>query len=154
MRLKWIVVMLFIAAHGTAFAANPAVNSKKELEVKFNQFFQTVDSDKSGKISKAEAQAKDSGLAEHFDQMDANHDGMLTQKEIKNALSAAANRQQKFVQALEKADTDKNSKLSRDEAKALPNLSANFDQIDANKDDVLVTEEIFDFLRKIGDAKQ
>ena len=142
---KWILGALLVSLPCVAMAADKAVN--KELEAKFDQYFQMMDTDKSGKISKVEAQAKDPSLLEHFDEMDANHDGQLTKAEIKKALAAAEKRQLQFVKNLEKADTDKNGKLSREEAKALPNMSANFDEIDSNQDGELVMQEITNFLR-------
>lgn len=148
---KWILGALFVSLPCVAMAEDK-VNSKKEREAKFDQYFQMMDTDKSGKISKAEAQANDPTLLEHFDQMDANHDGQLTRAEIRNALASAEKRQRQFVQNLAKADADKNGKLSREEAKALPNLSANFDEIDINHDGELVMQEITNYLRGKGNT--
>ena len=142
---KWILGALLVSLPCVAMAADKSVN--KELEAKFDQYFQMMDTDKSGKISKVEAQAKDPSLVEHFNDMDANHDGQLTKAEIKMALAAAEKRQLQFVKNLEKADTDKNGKLSREETKALPNMSANFDEIDSNHDGELVMQEITNFMR-------
>ena len=144
---KWIFGVLLAGLPCVAMAANAAVDSKKEQEARFDEVFKAVDADHSGKISKAEALAKAPDLAENFDAFDANHDGGLTKSEIKKANATADKKRREFSQNLEKADTDKNGKLSRDEAKTLPNLSANFDAIDSNHDDQLVIKEIADYVR-------
>ena len=141
---KWIWVALFVAMPCVAMAAD--ASSKKEQEAKFDQLFRALDMDKSGTLSRAEV-AKAPVLAENFDRIDANHDGGLTKIEIKNAFAAAAKRQREFSENLAKADKDNNGKLSREEAKALPNISAHFDEIDSNHDGELVIKEIADYVR-------
>jgi len=144
---KLIWGVLLFAVPCVAMAANQSGVSKKAQDAKFNEMFSAVDTNKTGKISKDEAKQRASDLYENFDVLDANHDGGLTKSEIKQAIATAEKRRREFSQSLEKADTDKNGKLSREEAKALPNLSANFDAIDSNHDDVLVIKEIADYVR-------
>jgi Ca2+-binding EF-hand superfamily protein len=47
-----------------------------------------IDTDGDGKISRAEAQANAPRIAEHFDQIDTNHDGFITPDELKAAMQA------------------------------------------------------------------
>jgi Ca2+-binding EF-hand superfamily protein len=145
---KWILGVLLAAAPCVAMAAEQAVvHSQKEEDAKFEQLFRALDVDKSGKLSRAEVAQKVPVLAENFDQIDVNHDGGLTRREIKDAFIAAAKRQREFSENLAKADTDHNGKLSREEAKVLPNISAHFDEIDSNHDGELVIKEIADYVR-------
>lgn len=141
---------------GAMFAVLPAVAlaagdqpkaGKKEQDARFEQMFRAVDADNSGKISKQEAKQKSPDLYEGFEHIDANKDGGLTRAEIKQVLAAAGKRRREFLQSLADADKDKNGMLSREEAKALPNLSANFDAMDSNHDEQLVLKEIADFMR-------
>ncbi len=143
---KWIWSILLVAAPCITMAADQTASSKKEQEAKFDRLFHELDTDKSGKLSRAEVE-KAPVLLQNFDQIDANHDGGLTKNEIKKAFAAAAKRQREFSQNLAKADKDKNGKLSREEAKALPNISAHFDEIDSNHDGELVMKEIADYVR-------
>ncbi|MDP1940209.1 MAG: hypothetical protein Q8K54_06095, partial [Gallionella sp.] len=98
------------------------------------------------------AELKAPAIAENFDHIDVNHDGGLTKKEIKDAFLAADNKRREFSRNLDAADKDKDGKLSRDETKVLPNMSANFDEIDSNHDEQLVMKEIADYVRAKGNA--
>lgn len=48
----------------------------------------------------------------------------------------------KGMERLKAADTNGDGMISRDEARALPKISAHFDQIDANKDGLVTFEEL------------
>ncbi|MDP1594508.1 MAG: hypothetical protein Q8L80_09755 [Gallionella sp.] len=147
---KWIMGVLLVAAPCMAWSAEPAASRNQEL--RFNQMFRNLDTNNTGKISRAEAELKAPAIAENFDHIDVNHDGGLTKKEIKDAFLAADNKRREFSRNLDAADKDKDGKLSRDEAKALPNMSANFDAIDSNHDEQLVMKEIADYVRAKGNA--
>ncbi|MDO9010442.1 MAG: EF-hand domain-containing protein [Gallionella sp.] len=147
---KWIVGVLLVAMPCMAWSAEQAASRNQEL--RFNQMFRNLDANNTGKISRAEAGLKAPALAENFDQIDVDHDGGLTKKEIKDAFLAADTRRREFSRSLEAADNDKNGKLSRDEAKVLPNMSANFDAIDSNHDEQLVMKEIADYVRAKDNA--
>ncbi|MBK9161041.1 MAG: hypothetical protein IPM27_05690 [Nitrosomonadales bacterium] len=139
---KWILGIILASTPYIACAAETS-----GINAKFNQLFKGVDTDANGKISRDEAIAGAPAMAENFDAIDANHDDALSKKEIK-AFNAALNKKRhEFSQRLEKADKDKNGMLSRQEAKALPNLDARFDEIDGNHDEQLVIKEISDYLR-------
>lgn len=149
---RLILGVMTVALPAVALAGDPPHNGKKEQDARFEQMFRAVDADNSGKISKEEARQKSPDLLEGFDHIDANKDGGLTRAEIKQALAAADKRRREFSQSLENADKDKNGMLSREEAKALPNLSANFEAIDSNHDGQLVIKEIADFVRANAEA--
>lgn len=69
----------------------------------------TLDTDKDGRISLAEAQAGDGKLAERFARMDANKDGYIDRAD--REVHARQRRDDWFA----KADTDKDGKLSKAE---------------------------------------
>lgn len=142
---KWILI--FLAFPCFAMASESPTANQKEMVAKFNQLFNLMDTDKSGKLSKSEVELKAPALAENFEQIDADHDGGLTKKEIRDAVALAEKRRLAFSHNLAKADKDHNGKLTREEAKILPNISANFDAIDSNHDGELVLKEIADYVR-------
>ena len=86
------------------------------------------DTDKDGKLSKGEVTAR-------FDQLDGNSDGFLSAEELAAARAQFAGRGPRM-------DTDGNAMISREEAKASPRLSQNFDAIDADKDGQLSRDEM------------
>lgn len=141
---KWIYGCILAVLPGFAVAADP---SSKQSDGRFSRVFRDLDVNKTGKLSRMEVALKAPALAENFDQIDKNHDGGLTQKEIKQALALAQKRRRDFSQGLAKADRDNNGKLSRQEASVLPNISKNFDVIDSNHDGALVIKEIADYVR-------
>lgn len=141
------VVPCVALAAGTTTTSKPETMSKKEIDAKFDQLFNAVDTDGDGKISRAEADLKVPAMAENFDAIDANHDGFLTKAEIKTFAAAQEKRRLEFAKKLQQADKDKNGLLTRDETKVLPGLYAHFDEVDANHDGQLSIKEVADFLR-------
>lgn len=71
-----------------------------------------LDTDKDGRISRAEVKAGEDKLAARFDQMDVNKDGFIDKAD--HELSAKQRRDEWFTAA----DTDKDGKLSRAELDA------------------------------------
>ncbi len=101
-------------------------------------FFNEMDANKDGKISKAEAKDR---IAENFDTLDKNKDGFLTVEEI----NADPNRQQRQGGApagggFAEMDTNKDGKVSKAEAK--DRILENFDTYDKNKDGFITQEEM------------
>ncbi len=144
---KWIWSVLLALLPCVAVAAGQGVITKQERDARIDQAFNALDTDKSGSLSRAEIEQNAPALVDSFDQIDSNHNGVISRKEFKSAILAAAKRQRAFIDNLAKADKDKNGMLSREEAKALPNLSAHFDEIDANHDGQLTLKEISDYVR-------
>lgn len=147
---KWIVGMLCIAMPCVAWSADQA--GKKEMDAKFDQLFKNVDSNGDGKISKEEAEMKAPAMADGFDAIDTNHDSGLTKVEIKAFTAGLQKKRREFQERLENADKDKNGMLSKEEARALPNLNAHFDEIDVSLDGQLSVKEISDYLRSLTSA--
>lgn len=70
---------------------------------------QAADTDKDGRISRAEAQAANAKFAGRFDEMDANKDGYLDRSDMQARIA------QRRGECFAKADTDRNGQLSRAE---------------------------------------
>ncbi len=98
-----------------------------------------MDTDKDGKISRAEATEK---MAQRFDQMDTNKDGFITQDELQKLRDGKKNKDKKGM----KMDKDQDGKISRSEASG--KLATHFDAIDANKDGFLTKDELKDARKK------
>lgn len=148
---KWILSFMLIAMPGLVSAAEKT-DEKKSENARVDYFFKGVDLNNDGNISKEEAKQKAPAITENFDLIDANHDGTLNKKEFKAFWAAAEKNRREFSRRLEKADQDKNNMLSKEEAHALPTLSAHFDDIDRNHDGQLVIKEISDYLRAQASA--
>ena len=144
---KWIGFFFGVVLPCAAMAADQGVITRQERDAKIDQAFNALDMDKSGSLSRAEIEQNAPALADSFDQMDTNHNGVISRAEFKKAILDAAKKQLQFRANLAKADKDKNGMLSREEAKVLPNISAHFDEIDANHDGQLTLKEISDYIR-------
>lgn len=107
---------------------------------------QGPDANDDGVVTREEAKSFPR-LSETFDAADKNKDGQLDQAEM-TAQREAMRREMraKGMERWKAADKDGNGSLSLEEAKAsMPRLAENFDQIDANKDDQVSSEEMHDF---------
>lgn len=131
---------LLLAAAPATTGTAPGRDASRE-----DAWFQRLDTNKDGAISKEEAQAAaDQRIAHTFDKLDANHDGLITQAEV--TASHEARRAEMQAQAAERfkqADTNGDGLLSKDEAsKSMPRLARGFDRLDTNKDGQLSPEEL------------
>ena len=151
---KWIWVVFGVVLSCAAMGADQGVITRQERDAKIDQAFNALDTDKSGSLSRAEIEQNAPALADSFDQMDTNHNGVISRAEFKKAILDAAKKQLQFRANLARADKDKNGMLSREEAKALPNLSVHFDEIDANHDGQLTLKEISDYIRTHANKAQ
>ena len=107
--------------------------------------FSDADTNKDGFIDKAEAQAFHE---KKFEVMDTIHDGKVSMDEIAAALPRMVNAMHyKGSMGFKKADKNNDGKLTKDEAKALPNVSKHFDEIDADKDGTVDRDEVHNFMR-------
>ncbi|TAN83611.1 MAG: hypothetical protein EPN14_03185 [Gallionella sp.] len=143
---KRVWIAMAIALPCVAVAAEPP-GKKPRVNPEFERQFNNVDTDKDGKISKEEAAQKAPTLAASFEGIDTGQDGYLSKNEI---IAAQQKVREGFSRRLQDADRNKDGKLSREEAQAIPNVSARFDDIDANRDGQLVLQEINGFLRNQG----
>jgi len=146
---------------GQGFAQLDANKDGKISKDEVMALFDRLDTNKDGTLSPEELAAGRAQFAQHRQHLDANGDGMISRDEAKNAPRLAS--------SFDALDTNKDGQLSReemrgawagrghqgprvdangdglisrDEAKAVPWLSQNFDAIDANKDGSLSRDEI------------
>jgi Ca2+-binding EF-hand superfamily protein len=70
------------------------------------------------------------------------------------SIATAADSDKKMEQAFKKADKDHDGSLDREEAKALPRVAKNFDQIDTDKSGTVTLAEIYASAKKIAKQMQ
>ena len=110
----------------------------------------SLDVNGDGKISRDEARARPY-LSQNFDRLDTNKDGFLTRDEMPRGhyrgqgghYSGPGNHFRGQGGGFNRLDTDGDGRISREEAKANPQLGQNFDLIDANKDGYIDRSEMF-----------
>jgi len=124
--------------------------------------FSAADTDHSGGLSLAEAQARVPSLdANIFNTLDANHDGQLTTAELQQYLDEEGEGESQSVVVRElndnftAADTDNSGGLSLAEAQArVPSLDAStFNVLDADHDGQLTTAELQRYLDEEGEGE-
>lgn len=105
--------------------------------------FDQIDTDHDGVISRSEAEVNAPRLAERFDAIDTDRNGSLSKDELKAHMQAMHERHFDPQAAFSAADSDKDGRLSKDEAeKGMPMLSRRFDEIDANHDGFVTLDEM------------
>jgi Ca2+-binding EF-hand superfamily protein len=119
------------------------------LKLTPEEFLKRYDKNKDGVLNKDELPP---GLARNFDRYDRNSDGKLDLKEIGQMLEAAqrafaatpavdeAAVERRVTQILERMDTNKDGKISKDEARGP--IAENFERIDTNKDGYIDKDEL------------
>jgi Ca2+-binding EF-hand superfamily protein len=154
----------------SAWAQQPAESGRKpdpqrseqmraKIEARMQERFRLADKDGDGALSKAEAEAGMPRMAKHFDAIDVNKDGKITQDELR-AYRAKRHAQWKehggrgghrdpeamkkhFAERFKQADADGDGSLSKAEAeKSMPRLAQHFDEIDSNRDGKITQDEI------------
>ena len=138
MRNALLLSALGLACAATFAAASPGAEGHHDPMARLK----AADTNGDGMISRDEAKALPR-IAKHFDEADANHDGQLTADELRafhQKMHEA--RMAKGGGWFKKLDTDGDGRISRAEAQASPRLAARFDDIDADKDGFLTTDEL------------
>jgi Ca2+-binding EF-hand superfamily protein len=160
----------------SAWAQQPAESGRKpdpqraeqmhaKFEKRMQERFRGADKDGDGALSKAEAEAGMPRLAKHFDAIDANKDGKLSQDELRaygaqrHALRGHHGGQAghhdaqalklRFAAKFKQADADGDGTLSKAEAeKSMPRIARHFDEIDGNHDGKITQGEILASMEK------
>lgn len=118
-----------------------------------------ADTDNDGTVDWEEAH---NAFVQHFDEMDANQDGVLSADEVKGCCMSGtrhkdckdgksckhghAGAHDKGSKAFDAADKDHDGTLDRKEAKKLKKVFKNFDAIDADKDGTVDRDEVHNFM--------
>jgi Ca2+-binding EF-hand superfamily protein len=134
-----IAALILVPAIG--FAADNTAGAKSP---RGSGHFSKADTNRDGKLSRAEVEKAMPQLLGKFDGIDTNKDGQLSRGELKAWKKAhRAERQAKAADRFKHADTDGDGAISRAEAEQhAPRLAKKFDQIDSNKDGKLTQEEL------------
>ncbi|HLJ95749.1 MAG TPA: EF-hand domain-containing protein [Gemmataceae bacterium] len=143
-------------------AARPASALDPMVERQVDNFLARMDSNKDGKISRAEAKNR---LAASFDVLDTNKDGFLDRNELRRAVERfraaaggpmGANRpavQDADGPDFDALDLNADGRLTREELKGT-RFAATFDEIDTNRDGKIDPKEFKAYLRKKAAEKE
>lgn len=102
--------------------------------------FDEMDANHDGVVTKREF---DAYHANWFKELDANHDGKISREELDAFHQKWAERlQSRFKQRFDAADSNHDGALSREEARSMPFVARYFDEIDANHDGKVTMAEI------------
>lgn len=115
-------------------AAPPPAGAPPQRQAFVNAFFDRMDTNKDGQVTRLEAELASKSL---FAKMDANGDGEITKAEAE--ASANAQRRAELGAHLQAADANHDGRLTAEEAKLPPAL---FQRLDANADHALTLEEL------------
>ncbi|MGH8104955.1 MAG: EF-hand domain-containing protein [Arenimonas sp.] len=148
-----LIALGLMSASLLAMAENQPTDRRAEFQAKAQERFQSLDTNRDGKISYAEFQ-NNPKQRERFDKADLNRDGGLTQEELKQAhQERMKQRQERRAKGREKMraareklqslDVNKDLALTRAEiGNQMPKLLENFDVIDGNNDGKITREEM------------
>jgi Ca2+-binding EF-hand superfamily protein len=142
----------------------PPSDNKADVERLVAKWLADMDTNKDGKISKAEAKGP---LARIFDQADTNKDGYLDKDELRRTAARFLANQPKPGQGrppnspatpaanepdFDALDRNADGRLTRDELQGTPFYEV-FDQIDTNRDGKIDRKEFTAYLRKQAEKK-
>jgi Ca2+-binding EF-hand superfamily protein len=138
-----LLALAALAAAGAAGAKPPEGGRGGMMAARLAE----MDSNKDGRITKAEAEAARMRM---FDKLDADKNGIVTAAEIKTAHESMAARRpdddkggkggEHGMRGIERQDVNGDGQVTREEAKAAPYPM--FDRLDANKDGVIDAAEM------------
>ena len=105
--------------------------------------WKAADTDKDGKISRAEAEAASPRMAQGFARVDKDSDGQLTSEEMQAARSDWREHRDDLRDQFVAADKDGDHALNLAEAQvAFPKIAENFGTLDTNNDGKVTPEEL------------
>lgn len=116
-----------------------------------SSMFDQMDANHDGVVTKKEF---DDFHDKKFKEMDANHDGKITREEMEafhQKVSGQMREQmrEQFKKRFEEADANHDGALSKEEAKKMPFVAEHFDEIDANHDGKVTMDEIEVAMKKM-----
>lgn len=123
-----LLLALPVGAGAGEIAFKPGPQQQQAMQARWA----ALDRNQDGFLDRAEAAARPA-LAEHFDALDSDRNGRLTQSELRISV-------ENYLRA---ADADGDGAIDRTEAEAgLPRVARFFDRLDANGDGKLTIAEV------------
>ncbi|TDM08396.1 MAG: hypothetical protein C4K60_02770 [Ideonella sp. MAG2] len=129
--MKKLSLTLVCAAVALGATMAHAADDAKHMDVRA---YKALDKDGDKRISRDEAQGH-AMLSKHFDQMDDDKDGFLNAKEVRSFARAHKGK------GFDKVDKNNDNVITRDEVANNPKLAKRFDAADTDKDGKLTKEE-------------
>ena len=116
----------------------------EQMRVRAEERWAAADTDGNGSISRAEAEATKSFMAQNFDRLDANSDGQLTREEMaQHRHHAKMLWKEQFQERWTAADQDGDGQIDLAEAQTgLPQLAERFQDFDSNGDGKISLDEM------------
>lgn len=156
---KYLAMLLALSVSGSVLSAEPPAQptAKAERGVKprmdAKQYFQRLDKDGNGVVSREEAKAHPR-LEKAFDGMDVSKDGQVTDTEYREYAKARRDQRGEKTKTgtkarWDKADTNSDGMLDREEAKSSPHVLKHFDSMDADKNGLVSAQEIAAFMKAV-----
>lgn len=129
-----------------------SVHAEQERGTRLEAAFKKADGDSDGKLTRDEARSM-RRVAKNFDAIDADKDGGVTLDEIRagmmhkdkmhaGEMHGGEGMHDRGMDRFKAADKDSDGRLTRDEAKSMPQVAKNFDAMDADKDGGVSLDEI------------
>jgi Ca2+-binding EF-hand superfamily protein len=150
---KYLTMLLALGLSGSVIGAEPPAKAERGAQPckDKKQHFQRFDLDKNGAISREEAKPHPR-MEKDFEAMDANTDGQVTEAEYRDYAKARMEQYREKVKTemkarWDKADTNGDGALSREEAKASPQIAKHFDAMDADKNGQVSEQEVADYMK-------
>jgi hypothetical protein len=126
--------LLCLGSTGVAVAQSTPAPTMPKLSPELEQRFKQADLTGKGGITKAEAASAGFTFGDTFDQIDTDHDHIITLYELSVYLAARA-------RDWARADTNGDGVVTREEAEKVPSLAKVFNQADRDGDGVVRREE-------------
>jgi Ca2+-binding EF-hand superfamily protein len=141
--MKSVAVLAALGLASAVLLVNTAAFAQgQDRQGAFLERLRAADKNADGMLSRDEA-ASLPRILEHFDAIDADHNGQITFEELR-AFHASHHRGhgRHHGGLMKHLDKDGDGRISREEAAAAPRLAASFDQVDADHDGFLTKDEL------------
>ena len=137
--MKYVAVLAALGLGSAVLLVN-AQGAADGKQGAFMERLRAADTNADGMLSRQEA-ASLPFISKHFDEIDANHDNLVTFEELR-AWHQQHRGHRGHGGMIKRLDKDGDGKVSREEAQAAPRFAQRFDQLDANKDGFITADEL------------
>jgi len=135
--IKLSAIAILLVLGNTSLYADQDKDKWKMKKDGKAEHFKEMDTNQDGAVSKAEF---DIAHDKHFAEMDKNGDGKLTHDEMRAGHKESKKKRKES--RFDKADTNNDGMLSREEVAKIPRLLKRFEDIDTSKDGQVSQEEL------------